>query len=432
MATRSLTLELDELTLEWLEHLGPPSEVLAGLARAAAEGDRARPVIEQRQHTDDSLQDERDSADSRAAQVLEAEDLQADDVVRLARRRADQVVQTAEGIWSTPTTTTEVRRAALRTALEQERSTADALLSQERHDRRRGRASDLLEARGTTDKNLGGERAQADTVLVDQREVNAQLVSATIRAHELADEADEAKTRSEDSERELRAIAEFREMFIGIVGHDLRAPLTSIVTAAALLLRRGHLDALDSEIAARIIRSSQRIARMITQLLDLTRARLGGGLPIEATPGDLGDLCRNVVEEFEAPIELAIEGDVAGSWDGDRLAEALSNLLGNAIEHATGGTAVTVIARDDGPWVVVEIRNQGPPIAPEILPFIFEPFRRAKQHEKSSTGNLGLGLYIAKEIVLSHGGTLDAESADGETTFHLRLPRTPADARPTH
>ena len=148
-------------------------------------------------------------------------------------------------------------------------------------------------------------------------------------------------------------------MFIGILGHDLRNPLASIVMSAALLLRRGHLDEQDAETAARIIRVSQRMTRMIAQLLDLTRARLGGGLPIERKPTDLREICRNVVEEFDAPIQLEVEGDVTGTWDEDRVAEVLSNLAGNAIEYAAPGTAVIVKAHADGAEVVVEISNQG-------------------------------------------------------------------------
>ena len=124
-------------------------------------------------------------------------------------------------------------------------------------------------------------------MLVDQREANAQMVSSTLRAHDLAREAAVARERAEESERELRAVAELRELFIGILGHDLRNPLSSIVMAATLLLRRGHLDPQDAENAARIVRASQRITRMITQLLDLTRARLGSGLAIDRKPGDL-------------------------------------------------------------------------------------------------------------------------------------------------
>jgi signal transduction histidine kinase len=147
--------------------------------------------------------------------------------------------------------------------------------------------------------------------------------------------------------------------------------------------------------------------------------------PIEPKPTDLREVCRNVVEEFEATIQLDVEGDVTGTWDQDRLAEVLSNLLGNAIEYAAPGTVLIVKAHTDGAEVVVEISNQGDPIPADLLPFLFEPFRRARQREKSETGNLGLGLYIARQIMLSHGGTLDAHSAGGMTTFVMRLPRRP-------
>ena len=208
--------------------------------------------------------------------------------------------------------------------LEVERSKADAVLADERVERRRDPGEFLAGEREATDRDLTGERTYANT-LIDQREANTQLVSATIRAQELTIEADAAKERAEKSERELRAVGEFREMFIGILGHDLRNPLNSIVLAAALLLRRGRLDDEGAGTAARIISSSHRITRMITQTLDLTRARLGGGLPIEVKPTDLREVCRNVVDEFDATIQLEVEGDVTGTWDADRLTEVLSN-----------------------------------------------------------------------------------------------------------
>ena len=129
------------------------------------------------------------------------------------------------------------------------------------------------------------------------------------------------------------------------------------------------------------------MTRMITQLLDLTRARLGGGLPIEPKSIDLRDLCRNVVDEFEAKVQLDDEGDLTGSWDEDRLAEVLSNLAGNAIEHAAPGTVVNIKGYADAAEVVVEVNNQGDPIPAAVLPFIFEPFRRANGRQKSPTGN---------------------------------------------
>ena len=228
-----------------------------------------------------------------------------------------------------------------------------------------------------------------------------------------------------DREREL---ATFREMFLGIVGHDLRTPLNNVTLTCGILLRRGHLDEHDQRSVGRIVSSGQRMTRMISQLLDLTRARLGGGLLLEASPTDLCELCRGIAEEFETRITLDMEGDLTGTWDPDRLQEVVANLVGNAVEHAAPGTAVVIRARGDGGDMLVDVINQGPPIPPNVLPFIFEPFRRARQQQKSATGNLGLGLYIAQQIVLSHGGTLEARCAGGTTTFAMRLPRRPPQA----
>ncbi len=284
---------------------------------------------------------------------------------------------------------------------------------------------------------LAVENAQlhesARRALHDLREANEEMVGATIHALELTEAAEAARALTEERERELRQVAEFRELFIGIVGHDLRTPLSSITLAATLIRRHAKLDERDDKSLSRIIHGSERMTRMISQLLDLTRARLGGGFPLDGKPTDLRELCRCVVEEFDHPIELAIDGDVTGVWDADRLVELLSNILGNAIEHAQPGTPLGLHAYSEGNDVVIEISNEGNPIPAELLPTIFEPFRRGRQCEKSSAGNLGLGLFIAKQIVLSHGGTIVARSADGVTTFVMRLPRQlPSSAATTH
>ena len=430
MAKQIISVELDDETIRDLALLGKPIEVLALLAYSATEGKR-HPDHPRRYRTDESLRVERSKADAAFAKKREAVEGEADKVVRIARQRADQLVQTArdnadhERRPQSTATEPGSERTRADGLLEHERSTADSVLADERRERRRSPDEFLAGDRETTDKDLIGERAHADTVLVKQREANEKLVSATMLAQDLMDEAETAKEHAEESERAHRVVAEFREMFIGILGHDLRNPLGTIGIAAGSLIQRGRLDEHDAEMAARIIRSSQRMSRMITQVLDLTRARLGGGLPIEPKPADLREICRNVVEEFETTIHLEVEGDVTGTWDQDRLAEVLSNLTGNAIEYAAPGTVVIVRAHADGAKeVVVEISNQGDPIPADILPFIFAPFRRAKQRKKSATENLGLGLYIASQIVLAHRGTLDAHSSDGTTTFVMRLPRT--------
>jgi signal transduction histidine kinase len=373
MAKRTISVDVDEETFRRFCALGGADDVLSRLVHAASDGVHPGGVTKRNQ-TNQSLRAERREADADHARALHSGD-------------SGSAAQAARG----------------------DRSDPDFLMVE----------------REATNHDLARERVHSDTVFVDQREANARMVDATIRAQEVRDEADSAKTLAEGSARQLREVAELRELFVGILGHDLRNPLGSVSMGAAMLLRRGRLDPQDSATAARIIRASQRMTRMIAQLLDLTRTRLGGGLPIEPKPTDMSAICRDVVEEFEAPITLALAGDLGGTWDKDRLAELISNLAGNAIDYATPGTTVVVDARGDGEHVIVEVRNEGIPIAADVLSSIFEPFRRGNPRQRSPTGNLGLGLYIAKQIALSHGGSLDASCADGVTTFALRLPRTP-------
>lgn len=146
------------------------------------------------------------------------------------------------------------------------------------------------------------------------REANQNMVGATIRAQELAETMEAALKISEERERDLQAVAEFREMFLGIVGHDLRNPLGAIVMTAEALRHSDHLDERDQHDVSRIVRNCGRMSRMILQLLDFTRARLGGGFPILPKPADLRDVCRNVVDEFGAVVHLEIQGDVTGIW----------------------------------------------------------------------------------------------------------------------
>lgn len=271
------------------------------------------------------------------------------------------------------------------------------------------------------------ELKRARQLASDQRDANEQLVLEVIRAYEEVD-------ASRVTEADLRAVAEFRERVIGIVGHDLRTPLGAILMGAGLLLQRGELRADDARVVERILSSGQRMMRLIRDVLEFTKARLGGGLSVEPKPADMRIICRFVAEEQSlasvTPVLWTAEGDVAGTWDSDRIVEALSNVVGNAIQHANGGTAVTLDARDEQEDVVVEVTNEGPPIPPEVLPYIFEPFRRAEIADRmpppKEPERLGLGLYIASQIVRSHGGRIDAQSSNGKTTFSIRLPRRPA------
>ena len=272
-------------------------------------------------------------------------------------------------------------------------------------------------------------------MLLDQREANEQLVLAGIRAQELTDLAEAAQARAElvteklrESERELLATAEFREQLLGIVGHDLRNPLGAISMCAQFLSMEGKYDRESvATLVEYLLKSVHRMDQMIKQLFEFTRARLGGGVPLELAAADLQPLCNHAIEELKhtAPLPIQAEyiGDTTGIWDGERLIEALSNLLGNALEHATAGTAVRLKVTGLADEVVTEISNQGDPIPTDLLPLLFVAFHRGRTGIRSRPGHLGLGLYIAHEIARSHQGTLTTHAAAGWTTFELRLPR---------
>lgn len=426
-----IVLELDAETARFVRALGRPEAVLEQLAHALARGMLGGK--EQRGETDRSLRAERDGADADAAVIRGSLAETVDAVALIARQRADQVLR-SERVGSDRAQPPAAANEANQAVSERDRTTADRVLERERsgavatveQGRNEGAGrmvQGLADERRVTDLNLSGERRLSDAVLVNARDANEQLVLSGVRLLDLAEAAERARARAEKSEQELRKVAEFREMFIGILGHDLRNPLGGIVIAAGLMLSRGRLSAQDAESSARIIRSAQRMSRLISQVLDLTRTRLGGGLPLDPKPTDLAKICENVIDEFEVKAELEIQGDVTGTWDPDRIAELLSNLIGNAQDYATPGTSVVVEARGEAEAVVVEIANQGAPIPKAVRPFIFEPFRQGQQAAKSAAGNLGLGLYISMQIVLAHGGTLDVDSAEGTTRFVFRLPR---------
>ena len=239
--------------------------------------------------------------------------------------------------------------------------------------------------------------------------------------------ADQAALALEKSR--LDEVAEFREQLIGIVGHDLRNPLNTIVMAAHILLQREGLGETETELARRITRSASVAARLIDQLLDLTRSRLGGGIPIDPKPSDLNEVCRQVIGETELthpdrPLRLEVRGDVTGVWDRDRIYQVLVNLVGNAARHGAPRSPIDLRIEGKETEVVVEVANRGDPIPPAALPFIFEAYRQGRTDHRGRTQGLGLGLFIAQEIARSHGGSITVTSSESDgTTFRLRLPR---------
>ena len=231
---------------------------------------------------------------------------------------------------------------------------------------------------------------------------------------------------------DLTRTVRLNDMFAGIVGHDLRGPLSTIVMAGQLLL--GYVDQPKAvRTIERLLNSADRMQRMISQLLDFARARADGGIELDRRPIDLADIARDVIEEVRLArpdwkIELVVQGDVHGDHDGNRLSQVFSNLIGNAVQHGSPDTPLTVrIDGRDRDAVSVEVRNRGT-IPPEVLPILFSPFRGSQQKALRSQG-LGLGLFITDQIVRAHGGSIAAESVDGWTAFRFDLPRHAAGAR---
>jgi signal transduction histidine kinase len=164
------------------------------------------------------------------------------------------------------------------------------------------------------------------------------------------------------------------------------------------------------------------MARMIDDLLDFARSRLGGEFPIHRRRIDLRQICEQTVEELEfaytRQVKLEVYGDPWGDWDPDRMAQVISNLVGNAVQHSEGDVEVTLRGEKD--FVVLGTHNRGTPIPREVLPHVFEPGRRGTDR----SGGLGLGLFIVQQIVLAHGGSIEVSSSESDgTTFTVALPR---------
>lgn len=240
-----------------------------------------------------------------------------------------------------------------------------------------------------------------------------------------------ALVRDVTAEREAD---EFRRNVLGVVGHDLRTPLAALAGWAQLLARSERLPAELARLVSRILGNAARMDRIISVLLDYARLQAGQGVPLDRRACDLAAVAEAVADELRAThpgreVRLTGEGDPTGEWDPDRIAQALSNLLSNALAYSPATTLVEVRWREEGDAVCVDVSNEGPPIPGEQLARIFDPFRRAASpgaRGRAQEG-LGLGLFIVRAIASAHGGDATVRSAPDEgTTFTLRLPRRPA------
>ena len=263
-------------------------------------------------------------------------------------------------------------------------------------------------------------------------EIDAQSLYDLIRFNEAVDQA-----VTEASVKYATEMDRSRELFLGILGHDLRNPLAAISGLAELQLRAKTTER-HSEFASQILISAGRMAHMITDLIELTRVQLGTGISIHPAPTTLRRICTDAVEEMRAiypsrVFQLRCEEEIPGEWDRARMGQFLSNLLGNAVQHGAVHAPIVITAAHDAAGVTLAVQNEGPPIAPHQIPRLFDCMFRGASHQRAADDNstsLGLGLYIAREIITAHGGTITVSSTETDgTTFTAHLPpETPVTA----
>lgn len=223
-----------------------------------------------------------------------------------------------------------------------------------------------------------------------------------------------------------------RNLFLGILGHDLRNPIGAMTMSAELIARIGSLSDRQRMLISQISLSATRATEILNQLLDLTRVRLGSGLRVIREQMDMSFVARQLVDEMRAAhpertFKIESSGNTEGNWDRPRIGQVLSNLLGNAVQYGFRDLAITVFINGEATDVTLSVHNDGVPIPPRAIGGIFDALVRTGEGENAhlQSNNLGLGLYITKEIVSAHGGKIKVVSSEKYgTTFTAAFPRS--------
>ena len=248
-----------------------------------------------------------------------------------------------------------------------------------------------------------------------------------IRFNEAIDQA-----IAESVSRFSQAVAQTQERFLAILSHDLRTPLGAIITSTRFMLDAGGLEEPNRTLVTRASSSARRMNQMVLDLVEFTRTRLGDAIPVVRAEVDARRLVHDVVLEIAASypdsiVQVETVGDLSGAWDADRLTQAVTNLVGNAVQHGASGKPIRVSARGLVDEVTLCVHNEGPPIPAEQQAAIFQEGRRASSRDAAvDRRHQGLGLYIVERIVAAHGGAVSLRSTPAEgTRFTIRLPRKP-------
>ncbi|MFB6416939.1 MULTISPECIES: sensor histidine kinase [Bradyrhizobium] len=227
-----------------------------------------------------------------------------------------------------------------------------------------------------------------------------------------------------------KTIDNSRNLFLGILGHDLRNPIGAASMAAQRMERWGTSDPKQAKVVSELVRTTERATRILNDLLDLTRSSFGTDIPITKAKSDIAKLCQTIADELRSineaqVVKVELEGDPVGFWDAARMGQVLSNLMGNAIQYSDSCSPVTVaIAGNDPDAVTLNVHNFGPTIPVENQRAIFESGVRGQVNDPGGHTHLGLGLYIARLIIEAHGGKISVTSDEKKgTTFTVQLPR---------
>lgn len=264
-------------------------------------------------------------------------------------------------------------------------------------------------------------RKLKDEKTLDMVKLFAEVVSLQL-------EAEEGHEGAQLELSEQREVARLREEFMALLGHDLRDPLTSIVTGMALLHEQLG-DAAQRHSIERMAKRSERMLSLLDSVTDLARGRLGGGIEVEMADIDgLPARLAHVIEDVKTAspdrhVNVEVRCDLPLCCDEKRVAQALLNLLANAVQHGAAGSPVDVVFNGDASVFEMSVINQGPAIAPALRTRLFHPYFRREPRPQSRAGGLGLGLYIVSEIATAHGGTVEVVSSDERTMFTFRIPR---------
>ena len=293
--------------------------------------------------------------------------------------------------------------------------------------------ADRAETGFTTEQMVSEYRALRASVIrlwtESEGEITKEDLEDLTRFNEAIDQA-----LAESIVRYTQDLDNSKEMFLAILGHDLRTPIGAVMMSAEFMLETGELPEPHLELAKRISRAAKRMNHMVGALLDFTRSRLGGGIPIIRESFDMARTVQEVADEISAAypdrtMQVEATGVLDGEWDCPRISQVLTNLMANAMEHGSDGTDVTVAVHGDEAEVDISIHNRGPSIPGDQLQRLFNPMKNSDGTDGAgrggSSGNLGLGLYIAERIVHAHRGRMTVKSSEQDgTTFTVHLPRT--------